>query len=204
MRRVWLLALVAISFAGCTARDFASNNRADVILRVNNIEGTAFTLGGTQGTPGEQLFSDVLTCKGKDPTRTCSVLNDDALITLAVVPKNPNATLTSFEDVVLNSYSVQYLRSDGRGVEGVDVPFAISGNISSIITVGGTSQVPIIVVRHQAKSEPPLLGMVGSLGTSLFMTMSAKVTVYGRTTSGKEVSAVGYLEIIFSDFADAS
>src|SRR5256885_2110801 len=105
MKRVWLLALVAISFAGCTTRDFTTNNRADVILRMNNIQGGAATAGGGVGALGEQLSSDVVTCTGTAPSQTCAVFNDIASLTLEVIPKNPTATLTTFEDVVLNTYT---------------------------------------------------------------------------------------------------
>jgi len=189
---------------GCVARDFATNNRADVILRMNTIEGQGGKAGGA-GDTGQQLLSDVVDCstKAEDGTPICSEFNDNALMTLEVTAKNPTATLTNFEDVVLTTYTVNYLRADGRNVEGVDVPFSISGNITSIITVGGTSTIPIIVVRHQAKVEPPLRDFqVG--GTSVLLTVSAKISVYGRTTSGKEVSATGYLEIVFANFGDAA
>jgi len=189
---------------GCVARDFATNNRADVILRMNTIEGQGGKAGGA-GDTGQQLLSDVVDCstKAEDGTPICSEFNDNALMTLEVTAKNPTATLTNFEDVVLTTYTVNYLRADGRNVEGVDVPFSISGNITSIITVGGTSTIPIIVVRHQAKVEPPLRHFqVG--GTSVLLTVSAKISVYGRTTSGKEVSATGYLEIVFANFGDAA
>jgi len=199
MKRAWLLALVAISMAGCVARDFATNNRADVILRMTSVEGA----GGSGGTTAQQLFSDVVDCSKKDANGDpiCSEFNDNALMTMQVVPKNPTATLSNLEDVVLTTYTVEYLRADGRGVEGVDVPFAISGNVTGLITVGGESTIPIIVVRHQAKVEPPLRNFQLG-GTSVFLTVSAKVSVYGRTTSGKEVSATGYLEIVFANFAD--
>lgn len=202
MKRVWLLALVTMSFAACASRDFATNNRADVILRVNGIQGQNGAVGGGAGSTAQQLFSDVLTCTGVDENgfeTGCTVLNDNALLSLQVVQKNPTASLTNLEDVVLSTYTVEYLRADNRGVEGIDVPFAVSGNVTGIITVGGTSSIPIIVVRHQAKSEPPLRNIIGGGGANL-LTVSAKITVYGRTTSGKEVSAYGYLEIVFADY----
>jgi len=202
MKRAWLLALVAISFAGCTARDFTTNNRADVILRMNSVQGGNGTATGGSGNTGQQLFSDVLTCTGVDTNgieQNCTILNDNAILTLAVIQKNPTATLTNLEDVVLSTYTVEYSRADGRGVEGIDIPFAVSGNVTALITVGGTSTIPIVVVRHEAKSEPPLRNMVGAGGARL-LTLTAKITVYGRTTSGKEVSAFGYLEITFADY----
>lgn len=203
MRRLGILAAIGVSLAACTARDFTTNNRADVILRVNKIQGGSGTSGGASGTTGSQLFSDVLTCTGVDSATGletgCSVFNDNAVITLEVVQKNPTATLTNFEDVVLTTYKVEYIRADGRGVEGIDVPFTISGNVSALITVGNTSDVSIIVVRQQAKNEPPLRNMIGG-GGAVLMTASAKITVFGKTTSGKDVSATGYLEIVFGDF----
>jgi len=34
--------------------------------------------------------------------------------------------------------------------------------------------------------------------------MTARITVYGKTTAGKDVSAVGNLEIVFADFGDTT
>src|SRR5438045_4774484 len=117
MKRLWLLGALAAIGTACTAPNFETNNRADVILRITSIG------GGTANSAF--LLSDVLTCTAVDHAQ-CSVIDDSATVSVDVQPKNPLTTVSLFDDVYLNSYKVEYLRSDGRNVEGVDVPFAIS------------------------------------------------------------------------------
>jgi hypothetical protein len=199
MKRISLIGILAISLTSCVVRDYATSSRADVILRILAVTGTS----GLNGTEASVLFSDVLTEGG--------VVNDSATVELEAIPKNPlfGDDLPNANDVILQSYTVEYLRSDGRNVQGVDVPFSISGSLSIQVDIGGTTSIPFTVVRHQAKLEPPLRNMakdgsevVERLG-SIFITTTAKITIYGKTTSGKDVSTVCYLEITFGDFADA-
>jgi hypothetical protein len=202
MKRVWLIGLVGVVGTACQAPNFETGNRSDVILRFDKIQGAAGTAGGGIGTTGDVLFSDVLTCT--DITHvTCSTINDSAVLNLEVLPKNPAATLGKFDDVSLTSYTVAYFRSDGLGVEGVDVPFAISGTMATLISQGTAGTADITVVRHQAKEEPPLKNINSSDGLGNgkeLLTLEARITVYGTTTSGKSVSATGSLEITFADF----
>jgi len=193
MKRLSLLVILAAGLSSCTARDYATDNRADVILRVLSVTGAA---GGASAGTSEFLLSDVLTNGG--------VINDNATIETEAVPKNPllGEDLPPANDIFLTRYTVQYLRSDGRNVEGVDVPYAISGSLSDQVDIGGLTNTSIVIVRHQAKLEPPLMNL-GNVSGSLVLTTTAKITVYGKTTSGKDVSTVCYLEITFADFPDA-
>jgi hypothetical protein len=103
-------------------------------------------------------------------------------------------------DVVLESYEVHYVRSDGRSTEGVDVPVRFTGSVTQVVPSGSIIAVSFIIVRHQAKREAPLLNMAGSGGSEL-LTVTAHFTLYGHTTAGKAVSASGRLMITFADFA---
>ncbi len=187
MRRLWLVGFLILGVSACSP-PFGAKNESDVILRVTNITATA----GGNGTGGETLLSDVT-----------PVFNDNATVTIEAIPKNSLVEeLGQFNDVQLTNYAVRYIRSDGRGIEGVDVPWSISGNLNIMVPAGGEATANFIVVRHQAKLEPPLQNL-GALGGFDIVTVSAEITIYGRTTSGKAVSAKGYLEIVFTDFADA-
>jgi hypothetical protein len=59
----------------------------------------------------------------------------------------------------------------------------------------------IIVVRHQAKFEPPLRQLRG-LGGALVLTVQARITLHGVTATGKAVTASTALEVVFADFSD--
>jgi len=192
------LGMVVLASGGCTP-EFADNSQAPVILRVVRITGDSGGEGGGSGT-SDVLNSDIF-----------PVFNDNATIELDVIPKNQSADLElgRLNDVVLESYEVRYVRSDGLDREGVDVPYRITGGMSAMIPAGETASASIVVVRHQAKEEPPLRNLrflegTGAGGGTDIVTIIARITVFGRTTSGKGVSATGSLQINFADFADAN
>lgn len=191
---------VVLSLPGCST-DLAKTGKADVLLEITQITGQTEN-GGTAGTAASVLLSDVLFKGG--------VFNDNANISMICIPKNPNSALATndFQAVSLDSYEVHYTRADGRNTEGIDVPFSISGAMSGFVPVTiGTAVTPsivaIIVVRHQAKFEPPL-SLLAHLGQGELLTTIATITVHGHTLAGQEVSATGQLEIVFADFADGS
>jgi hypothetical protein len=136
-----------------------------------------------------------------------TVFNDLAQLTIEVTPKNPNlltpGTSTRFNDVILERYEVRYVRSDGRNVEGVDVPFRITGPMAATVVVRGSSTVPIEVVRIAAKLEPPLKDIAGGTGEEVIVCI-AEITVHGRTVSGQAVSDMARLQITFANWGDPS
>jgi hypothetical protein len=173
--------LVALS--GC-APDYVTGNAATVNLIVASING------------GAPLSSDVR--GGVDSSFVCPNLVD---VSVAVRNKNPSAPAPSVPSaVILKSYEVRYYRTDGRGTEGLDVPYRITGNLTLAVDVAttGTTTFSVEVVRSQAKVEPPL----SSIFQSALLTVMADITVYGETVSGQSVTASGRLQIDFADYAD--
>ncbi|NTU85440.1 MAG: hypothetical protein HGA45_39820 [Chloroflexales bacterium] len=61
------------------------------------------------------------------------------------------------EAVIVEQYRVRYFRTDGRDVEGVDVPFSFSGGITTAVDIGIGSDANVTIsvplVRGQAKQE---------------------------------------------------
>jgi hypothetical protein len=198
MRTVAVLALIGLG--GCTP-EWARENNSDVLLIMEFVNGQA---AGNSGSGTTQLQSDV---------RTPSIVNDNAELRLRSIAKNPSLTgnrenLTVANDVVLTRYTVRYYRADGRGIEGVDVPYAISGDMNTLIQADNTVTTSIIVVRHQAKIEPPLRNLFSGeeqsgLGGQRIVTMYAEIAVYGETISRRKVSAIGRLEIVFADYGNS-
>lgn len=191
MKGSWV-PVVALALGACVP-DFAEQGDAPVVLRVNSVNATA----GGEGEGGIFLLSDVRDTTG-------SIFNDNVEAVVENVPKNGGTTDTGskFNDVILESYEVQYVRSDGRNTEGVEVPFRFTGPLSQIVPAGATAAVSFVVVRHQAKREPPLLNMAGSGGSEL-LTVFGNFTLYGHTTAGKAVSTTGRIMITFADFVGA-
>lgn len=181
------LLLAVAGFAGCSA-GYATANNSTVLLILAAING------------GSPLASDVL----KDGT----VVADSVKVAVAIRFKNPNITTVPSipSAVIIERYEVKYRRSDGRGVEGQDVPFTISGNLTAAFDVktSGTDDLTIEVVRAQAKLEPPLRNLRGpvkdSLGGALVLSLFADITVHGRTISGQAVSGTGSMQIDFADY----
>jgi hypothetical protein len=193
MRHGALTVLGALLMTACTP-DFATQNSAQVLLRITNI--TAEAGGGGDSGIGSVLNSDV-SVEG-------SVFNDNAILTVDLVNKNRNLDDSGpLNDVVIQRYEVVYTRSDGRNTPTVDVPVRITGPVNILVHATDESEVdiPIVVVRHQAKFEPPLRNLRG-LGGALVLTCIAEITLHGTTTSGDVVTATGRLQINFADFAD--
>jgi hypothetical protein len=179
-----LAVLGALALPACTA-DYATDGEAPVLLIMQDLNG------------GAPMDSDVRISNG-------GICPDGVQMTLSTREKNPNSSLGPIGDVYLERYEVQYIRSDGRATEGVDVPYRISGNLAARVAIGASSSITIEVVRRQAKVEPPLSSLAGG-GGPLVVTMFAQVTVHGRTTAGQETNAaVGRVHIDFADFGDTN
>jgi hypothetical protein len=170
--------VLALAMAGCSA-DYAEQSQATVLFLVRSINSGAALHSSTSGPP-------YLSCL------TTAVLE--------VRPKNVNLGPTSVEDVRVMQYQVSYRRSDGRGVEGVDVPYRISGPMSATVPSGEGISVVFEIVRHAAKAEPPLI----KITDMNIATMFADVTFYGETISGQGVEASGTAQITFADFGTSS
>ncbi len=175
--------LVAVVCGSCTP-SYVTGNDAPVNMYIASING------------GNVLDSDIRI--GKDSSTVCP---DTVPVSVAVRNKNPNAPVPYVPGaVLLQSYEVRYFRTDGRGTEGVDVPYRITGSLSLGIDVAtaGNTAVSIEVVRRQAKLEPPL----SSINQANILTLMAQVTLYGQTVAGQAVTASGSFQIDFADFVD--
>ena len=194
-----IAALGGLILTGCTA-DYAKQNDSNVLLLLVSLSANAGA-GPDKGTNSAFLISDVST--------NGSVVNDNGSATFAVRPKNPSPGGTpvtpNAEDVVLEQYSVSYTRTDGHNVEGVDVPYSFSSSLPSTLIAVGTSSTSVgfIIVRHSAKSEPPLSRLVG-FGSDAILSMNINLTFYGHTVSGQAVSVAGSIPVTFADFVDTT
>jgi len=172
-----------LGLSGCTP-DYVTDNAAQVNLIIAAING------------GAQLDSDV-----RNGAESSFVCEDEVEVAVAVRHKNPKVPAPNIPNaVVLKSYEVRYFRTDGRGTEGVDVPYRITGNLTLAVDVADTGTVTFMleVVRRQAKVEPPL----SSIYQAALLTVMAEITLYGETISGERVSASGRFQIDFADYGD--
>lgn len=183
MKVIPALILGGLVAAGCSPSYFDQGNstRALLVTGVND---------------GNVLQSDV-----RLGTNICP---DTVAVRVENHAKNPTAPQAGFrDDIVIERYEVRYFRSDGRGVEGVDVPYSISGNLAFEVQGEAGVNVNIEVVRRQAKLEPPLSQLVNG-GGGFIVTMFAEITLHARTTTGVATNtASGRLQIDFADYAGA-
>jgi hypothetical protein len=181
----------AVLLSGCG--DYASNGSGSSYLVLNSLQGGR----GQSGALGSVLESDVLSV---DPTTgNQSIVSDRGQASLTLQMKDVGGAAPSpVNAITVTQYHVEYVRSDGRNVQGVDVPFAFDGAVTT--TVEGSASVPFTLVRLQAKQEAPLTSLAGGGGAKTITTI-ARVTFYGHDQTGRGVSVTGNIEVTFSDFA---
>ncbi len=115
-------------------------------------------------------------------------------------PGNPTEP-TSNNFITVTRYRVKYIRSDGRSVEGVDVPYTFDGAGTATVGLSNSTELVFVLVRGQAKLEAPLRELKNG-GDALMISTLAEVTFYGRDQAGNEVEAKGAISVNFADWAD--
>lgn len=203
--RLVLGAAVMISTAACGG-ELLRTGRSPVYLTVTQVQGEAG--GGGGGGASAFLLSDVETLVDQtingQTVKVPTYFNDNVSVTVVAELKNPSVASTPINNVTLTRYHVDYRRTDGRSVPGVDVPYSIDGGLSGVVSVGGPTTASFEIVRHQAKLESPLhqLRNKNGFGGTGFISAIAEITIYGHDQNGNEVVATARMDIHFGDFGD--
>jgi len=197
--RVGLAALVVSVCAGCAAAGRPGEASSYLI-----VESMAAASGARPDTFGGTLASDVLTLVNTTingtQVRVPTVYEDLGRVSLRVAMKDPTALISPASFITVRRYRVTFTRTDGRNTPGVDVPFAFEGALT--LTAGAESaSVAFTLVRIQAKSEAPLLALVGGGGAIAISTL-AQITFYGTDQAGREVVATANISVNFADWGD--
>jgi hypothetical protein len=172
----------ALLFAGCG--DYATNGSGSSYLVLNTLT------GGDDNAAVVQ--SDVVSDAGGS-------FQDNGQASFVLQMKDTGGPGPSpVNSITLTQYHVEYIRSDGRNVQGVDVPFAFDGAVT--LTVSGAGSVSFTLVRIQAKQEAPLKALAGHGGAQAISTV-ARVTFYGHDQTGRGVTVTGNIEVDFADWA---
>ena len=150
-------------------------------------------LTSLQSSAGSTVVqSDVQT--GTPPTT--SVVSDPATAAFELQMKDVTGLGPSPNNAItITQYHVKFTRTDGRNAEGVDVPYAFDGAVTTTISSAGS--VGFTLVRSQAKLEAPLAALAQ---TNIPVTTIATVTFYGHDQVGREVSVTGSIEVTFANF----
>ena len=156
------------------------------------------------------LAADVLTYvkKNIDNAQVCvpTVFEDPGRVIMHMQMKDPGSLAdpnlpSQANTITFTRYHIKYTRTDGRNVEGVDVPYGFDGGISMAIVGGNVSIGQLIIVRSLSKAESPLRALVGT-GPGGTIATIAEVTFYGTDTAGRSVIAKGNIEVDFADWGD--
>jgi hypothetical protein len=199
-----VMLMAATAMPACTTS--MHNDASSSYLIIDALEASA---GAKPDEFGGTLASDVLTLVKKDVGGTQvlvpTVFEDALKVTLSLGMKDPGTSASATAPSTVNSitvtrYHVKFIRSDGRNLEGVDVPYAFDG--AATVTVGsGTSVMGMTLVRIQAKNEAPLKALINGGGAYAISTI-AEVTLYGTDQAGHDVSVTGKISVNFADWGD--
>jgi hypothetical protein len=195
--RVALMGVLACAMLATSCGDLTRQGQAASYLVITNLQGAS---GAESGTLANVVKSDVITVVNGSPT----YFSDPGSATFQLALKDPGGATspnspTPNNFITITQYHVEYVRSDGRNQQGVDVPFAFDGAVTT--TVSDTASVGFTLVRNQAKLEAPLKALQTN---PIVITAIAKVTFYGHDQTGREVSVTGNIEVSFANFGDPS
>lgn len=187
-----LAALAALTIAGCSQ---VRQGQASSYLIMTSLTGTNGC--GSTGS-GAVLSSDVECGTG---TANVSVIADSGTALFQLQLKDPGGTgspntPSAVNAITLTQYHVDYKRTDGHNVQGVDVPYSFDGAVTD--TIADSGSVAFTLVRLQAKEEAPLAALVTN---NIPLTVIATVTFYGHDQTGRQVSVSGNMEITFANFS---
>jgi hypothetical protein len=181
-----------VSLAGCGS--YVRDGRAPARLVINTLQGAS----GADDEMGSILLSDGCMC--------ATIFNDPGEVEFRLQLRDIGNPLSPSEPSPLNAvtvdrYHVKYVRSDGRNVQGVDVPYEFDGAATVTVPADGTAKMGFNWVRQVAKREAPLAALVDN---DTLITVIAYVTFYGHDQAGNNVSVTGQMDITFANFGDPS
>lgn len=193
-RAATVLLLGALSALSTSCGEVARTGRSPAFLIIDSVQASQ----GDEDDFSNFLLSDVVTNGG--------VFNDNGRAVFRLALKNPGTAAsplapTTLNEITLTRYRVRYTRSDGRNTPGVDVPHDFDGALTTTVGAQSGGEATFVLVRHQAKREPPLRNMWDGGGIR-FLNVIAEITFYGRDQVGNYVEAAGNISINFADYAD--
>jgi hypothetical protein len=182
--------VVVLFFSGCNAVENNTTSASKLLL--HSVLGEDL-----EDNPSSTAFSDVLDEEG-------GVINDLGYVSLSAVLLDPiNEAPTHYQDIMIDQIDVEYSRTDGQNVQGVDIPYSFSQNVGGVIIqigASGPTDIPFILVNHNAKLEPPLVGLM-NIGQAKILKLEAKITVHGKDLAGHRVEpVVGKISVWCANF----
>jgi hypothetical protein len=188
-----VLIIAALAMASCNASENESTSGSFLVI-------TALTGKDLEGNIGSTtVFSDVIT--------NGSIINDSAVASVTTQIYNPleAANPSYYNSVIVDQIDVKFERTDGRNVEGVDVPYSFTQPMNMLVEIRTIVDIPFILIRHVAKMEAPLLALREVPSEVVVLQLIAMVTIHGKDLGGHRVAPVtGYISVWCANFADAT
>jgi len=190
-----LVILLATLALGCGATGSLDDTENAVVLVINSIEQVS------------DPFGDVLTSGGTIPEDTIQV----EFAAHLKAPTGPPGSVTepTLQDVVIESYQVEFTRTDG----GPQAPAGFRRGMSLRVqlTEPNTSQLNIstatlTLVPSTTKAQVPISFLIdpGFEPSTGFVNIqvNARITFFGQTVSGDPVTTTADVGINFANFGD--
>jgi hypothetical protein len=207
MRIVTRILTTAALLAAVSCGNAVRTGSSPVFLVIDTL--TSKRGGSSSSQDSTVLSSDVLTVVTTGGTCTTtnpcfSIFPDGGSVTLRLAPKDIGtatapATPSSNNEVLINRIRVSYRRTDGRNVEGVDVPFAFDTAATGTVPATGTLTLGFELVRSQAKTDPPLMALETN---GVVISTIADVTFFGQDRTGNAINATGSIAVNFANFGE--
>jgi hypothetical protein len=198
-----ILSLSALLFtSGCG--DAVLQGKGSSYLIVSVLQAAS---GAKPDAFGTFLQSDVVTNvetqAAGGTVRVPSIFEDLGEVSLRMAMKDPTSIVSPSDTntITIERYHVDYVRSDGRNTQGVDVPYSFDGAVTGSVGGSTAATLTFVIVRAQAKSEAPLAALRNNGGAQVISTL-AQVTFYGHDQAGNAVSVTGTISINFADWGD--
>ena len=194
--KVLLLIIAALALVSCVAKENDTTSASFLVINAltgNDLEGNS---GSTT------VFSDV--------SLAGSIVNDNGVATVTTLTYNPledsdEHDITFYMNVIVDQVDVEFMRTDGRNVEGVDVPYRFTQPMNMLVPVDEITEIPFVLIRHVAKLEAPLFALREITSQGVILQLVAKVTLHGKDLGGHRVAPVsGYVSVWCGNFADQS
>ncbi len=188
--------LIVVSFFLAACNPIENESQSASLLVVESITGTDF-----RGNAADYLQSDVVMTDSITGAQSWQADSATASLSASTLDPNPLFGTSQYNDIQVTRYVVTYFRSDGKNIQGRDVPYSFEGGLSVLINVGRSVNVGFVIVREVAKQETPLLNLYQSYPGDV-LNVTARVDFYGHDLANKAVKATGYLPIYFANYAD--
>ncbi|MGQ9618361.1 MAG: hypothetical protein ACUVUG_05280 [Candidatus Aminicenantia bacterium] len=192
LKNLTILVITICSFLLLSSCNVLENKTQSAsVLIIQSLVGVS--LNGEEDSTA--LDSDVII---NPPSGKCIyVKGDTAKVTFTAKLLSPTKTPTFYNDIRVYRYRVRYIRTDGRNIEGVDVPYSFEGAMDVYVPVDGNVTWSFDIVRTTAKEEPPLVNLIGTINV---IEAIGIVDFYGEDMAGKKVTAQGKISIHFRDW----